>query len=375
MYNARLASILIYAVVGWSCLLAIHWSQAWWSVLILPLFFFGFVPLFDLAIGERDLDGPGDPDSRWYDYFLYLQIPVHFSLFVGAIWVATTSTLAWGWDAAVAISFGLLNGQCALIAHEFAHKLGRVKRLSAQASLAVIGMGHFLVEHVRGHHIHVATPEDCASARLGESIYHFALRDLPGEVRGGLMREGQRLRRSGRAPWSSGNTILQGYAVSAAIAAGLCLALGWAALPWIALHHLSAWFTLTLVTYIEHYGLQRERRPDGRYEHVSAIHSWNTNAGLSNLLLLNVQRHSFHHAHPMAPYQMLEDDVSGPRLPTGYFGMIVLAMIPPLWFRVMDRRAIKAMAGRATRLHLGPAPGKRVRALVAAAPSREAAAG
>lgn len=364
MYMPRIFALMTYAIIGFSYLWLIHSTNNWIFVLFLPIFFFGIVPIIDLCIGDRNLDGEAEAEDPVYDLFLYLQVPVHFGLFIGAVWIASTGPLPVAAKIGMVASIGLLNGQCALIAHEFGHKLGRTKRIAAQVTLAVIGMGHFLVEHLRGHHVHVATPEDCASARLGESIYHFALRDLPGEVTGGLRREAERLHALGLPAWSVSNVILQSYALSLAVAAILWGAWGWQALGWIALHHVAAWFTLTLVTYLEHYGLLREQLANGRYEPARTIHSWNTNSAISNLLLLNVQRHSDHHAHPMTPYQALQDDRMAPRLPTGYYGMIVLALIPPLWFRSMDRRAIAAMAGKTTRLNLGPEPSRRIYGLI-----------
>jgi alkane 1-monooxygenase len=364
LYLLRIAALSTYGIVGGAALLVINATQAYWSVFLVPGFFFIIIPLLDLWIGNVSLEKIDSDNDRWYKFFLYLQVPIHIVLFISAIWITSKSDLSLLLKLVNIISFGLLNSQCALIAHEFAHKLGRANRVSAQATLAVIGMGHFLVEHVRGHHVNVCTPEDTASAQLGESIYRFALRDLPGGVLGGLQREGQRLRALGKLPWSSANTVLQSYALSIVIAIILAALLGPEALVWIAIHHLSAWFALTLVTYIEHYGLLRERLASGRYEAVLPLHSWNTNAGLSNVLLFNVQRHSHHHAQPMTPYQSLRDYPTAPQLPTGYFGMIVLAMIPPLWFRVMDRRAVEAMEGRVTRLNLGTAPSRRIRSLL-----------
>ncbi|MBN8499735.1 MAG: alkane 1-monooxygenase [Sphingomonadales bacterium] len=354
-YFVRLIGLSINTCVPLLALFFIETGAGTSAVFFLPVVFFGIVPILDFLIGERRLEIDNLENDPFFDVLLYLQAPLHLSIFIGAIHMAVTQDLPL-WARIVAVAgFGLINGQCALIGHEFAHKTGRAKRIAAQMVLAVVGMGHFLLEHVRGHHIQVATPEDCASARLDESIYAFALRDMPGEVSGGLRREASRLALTGTRALSVHNRILQSYAVTALIAFALVIVLGPLVLPWIVLHHLFAWFTLTLVTYIEHYGLLRAMGANGRREPVQRVHTWNTDAMISNMLLLNVQRHSDHHARPMRPYQSLLDEAGGPRLPTGYFGMMVLAFVPPLWRRVMNPRTIAAVSGNCERLHiLGP---------------------
>lgn len=368
-YLVRFFGLVINAGVPLFAIYTILTGQGLWAVFLVPAFFLIVAPLVDLAVGDRCLEVSGQEEDRVFEAFLYAQIPFHLLIFVGAIWAAVVSDLPL-WARIVSVTgFGLVNGQCALLGHEFAHKPGRRTRISAQVALAIVGMGHFLIEHVRGHHIFVATPEDCASARLGESIYAFAMRDMVGEITGGNTREAERLRQKGLATISWQNRILQSYALSIIIAGLLVFALGWTALAWIALHHMAAWFTLSLFTYIEHYGLLRKELADGRREHVQRIHTWDTNAMISNMLLLNVQRHADHHAKPMKPYQSLRDQGGGPQLPTGYFGMIVLALFPPLWRRVMDARTVRAVEGDLARLHLMGAPGPRIaRLMFSAAP-------
>lgn len=370
-YGVRLLGLAVNGGVPLLALWLIESGAGAWSVFVLPAVFFVIVPLLDLAVGEMRIEGDGLENDKVFDFFLYAQVPFHFAIFLGAIHAAVTADLPLWARLVAVVGFGLVNGQCALIGHEFAHKTGAAKRISAQITLAVVGMGHFLLEHVRGHHIHVATPEDCASARLDESIYAFALRDMPGEVVGGLGREAERLEGKGLRAFSLHNRILQSYALTLLVAAGLVAGLGPEALPWIILHHLSAWFTLTLVTYIEHYGLLRAMGANGRREPVQRVHSWNTDAMVSNMLLLNVQRHSDHHARPLRPYQSLRDETDGPRLPTGYFGMIVLASVPPLWRWIMNARTIAAVDGNRARLHLADRPSRRVARVIHMFPQGE----
>jgi alkane 1-monooxygenase len=199
----------------------------------------------------------------------------------------------------------------------------------------------------------VSTPDDPASARFGESIYAFAARELPGAFKRGWRNEAERLTKRGSAAWSIQNEILQGFALTLVVAAALIAVFGWTVLPFIVAHHFLGWYALTQANYVEHYGLLREKLPNGRYQPVEPRHSWNTNHVVSNLMTFHLQRHSDHHANPMRPYQSLRDFDDIPRLPNGYTGMFALAAIPPLWFRVMDPKALAWARGDVTKLNRG----------------------
>jgi alkane 1-monooxygenase len=129
---------------------------------------------------------------------------------------------------------------------------------------------------------------------------------------------------------------------------------GWQVLPWLIAHHALAFFALSMVNYIEHYGLKRQKLPNGRYEPCQPKHSWNTNHTVSNILEINLQRHSDHHANPMRPYQCLRNFEELPRLPSGYPGCISLSLVPPLWFKVMNPKALGWADGDPKRLNWGP---------------------
>ena len=148
------------------------------------------------------------------------------------------------------------------------------------------------------------------------------------------------------------NEILQGFALTLVVAAALIALFGWKVTPIIVAHHFLGWYALTQANYVEHYGLLREKLPNGRYQPVEPRHSWNTNHIVSNLMTLHLQRHSDHHANPMRPYQSLRDFDDIPRLPNGYTGMFGLAAIPPLWFRVMDPKTLAWAGGDISKLNM-----------------------
>ena len=353
MMNARFLWFLVNATYQLLPLWLMYHLHAGWPILITIAFFFGVIPFGDIVLGDsKSRLGSGGSDG-FFLALLYLQGALHLAVFVAVVALAASGVVPWPGSLLAVVTIGMLNVQCPVVAHEFGHKLGRLNQQASNFACAIVGMGYFMPQHVLGHHVKVATPEDCASARFGDSCYEFIVKSFPAELYGGATLEAQRLRRRGLPVWSWYNNVLVSYLMSLAIAAMLIAWLGWAALPWIMVHHLAAWFTLMLNDYLQHYGLLRELLPNGRREPAGPAHSWNTDTPLCNLLVLNVQRHSHHHERPMVAYHELRDMPDTPRLPTGYFGMMVVALIPPLWFRLMDRRLVAAVAGRRERVNLG----------------------
>lgn len=333
-------------------------TSLWWFAVPLVLFYL-VVPLADWLIGE-DLTNP--PESQvsaleadgYYRTVLYATVPVLWAAVLFNLGFLATHPLPWpAWLATVLVTGSVL-GFGLNLSHELGHKQDWLGRKLALFNSALGGYGHFSIEHNRGHHRHVSTPEDPASARLGESIYRFVLREMPGAFRRAWALETDRLQRRGMRAWHPANEILQAGALTVALYGGLTAAYGWpmaAVLPLVAF-----WgaFQLTSANYIEHYGLQRRRLADGRYERCAPQHSWNSNHLVSNLVVFQLQRHSDHHAHPGRGYQSLRDFPDLPRLPSGYFGMFLVAYLPPLWFWVMDPRVARAVHGDPARINFRP---------------------
>jgi len=223
-------------------------------------------------------------------------------------------------------------------AHELGHKREQLERRLSRIALAQSGYGHFYVEHNHGHHIRVATPEDPASSRMGESFWRFLPRAVAGSLRSAWHLERRRLERRGRRALSRHNDVLTSWALTVVLFTALSVGFGAVVLPYLLLQAVLGFCLLETVNYLEHYGLLRRRRSDGRYERVSPRHSWNSNNTVSNLFLFQLQRHSDHHANPLRRYQTLRHFDDAPQLPSGYATMIVIAWFPPLWRRIMDPR-------------------------------------
>ncbi|MBL8312849.1 MAG: alkane 1-monooxygenase [Rubrivivax sp.] len=360
---------VVWPLVPFTGLWAHHASGSEWALALPLLISYGLMPLADALFGEDENNPPEavvaalDAD-RYYRWLTWATVPLHFVALVGCAAWAGTRELSWPALLLLAYVAGADSGLGLNTAHELGHKHNRWEQWLARLALAVPAYGHFTVEHGRGHHRWVATPEDHASARMGESIYRFALRELPGGIRRAWALEGERLRAAGHWRWSWHNTMLQSYAVTLGLQGGLVAAFGARMLPFLAVHNLVAWWQLTSANYVEHYGLLRRREGGGAYEPPQPHHSWNTNHLVTNLATFHLQRHSDHHAHPSRRYQCLRHFPDLPQLPSGYFGMFPLAYVPPLWFRVMDPRlmALPQVRGDLARVNVDPAARSRLQA-------------
>jgi alkane 1-monooxygenase len=335
------------------------WSSDPRALWVPVLLFYGLLPLLDFIIGTDTSNPPewavpqleADPYYRWVTYAL---TPVLWVAFIFSAWFVTARDLAWpGWLAMVLIG-GSVGGFCINLGHELGHKSPMVERWLAKLTLIPTFYGHFTIEHNRGHHRDVATPEDSASSRMGESIYAFLVREMPLALTRAWRLEARRLAGLGRSPWSLRNDIVQCALMSLALWAVLVVWLGPGVLVYLLAVSFWANFQLTTANYIEHYGLLRQRDVQGRYEPCAPHHSWNSNHSFSNWALFHLQRHSDHHAHPARRYQSLRHFDNLPQLPNGYFGMFTLAYVPPLWFRVMNPRLAAAVGHQAARVNFAP---------------------
>ncbi|MDN7671996.1 alkane 1-monooxygenase [Burkholderia oklahomensis] len=322
--------------------LSTGWHIFWWFG---PLFAFGVIPVLDMLIG---VDSENPPDSvvpqlendRYYRYVVYLATFIVYVSFAGAMWIVSTHSLAWHDYVGFALSLGAATGISINTAHELGHKTSSFERWLAKITLAPVAYGHFFVEHNRGHHVRVATPNDPASARYGESFWAFLPRTVTGSVASAWRLERQRLARSGRSAVSWRNEVLQAWAMTVALWGAAIAFGGTKVIPFLLIQAAYGASLLEVVNYVEHYGLGRKQLPTGRYERCTPQHSWNSNHVVTNLFLYQLQRHADHHANPTRSYQALRHFDDSPQLPAGYAAMILLAYVPPLWFRVMNPRVV-----------------------------------
>ena len=315
-------------------------AMAWFPL----AFLFVLLPLVDYALGHD----PGNPPAaisaaldrdRWFRALTLLALPVQLLTVAWSLRHALQADFhvvgLVGWTT----SLGIVGGVMAInVAHELIHKDTRLERAFGGWLLTTVGYFGFKVEHLRGHHVHVSTPADASSARYGQSLWHFLPRALARNTRNAWRLEAERLRRRGQRVWGAHNELLGWSTLWLAMAASVTAWLGAGGLALFVAQGLLAACALEIINYIEHYGLERNRLPNGRYENTTHLHSWNSDYALSNLFLFHLQRHSDHHESPRRRYQVLLHHADSPQLPGGYAAMFVLALCPPLWFRIVDPR-------------------------------------
>lgn len=334
----------------------------WWSGLMV---FFVIIPVLDKVAGV-DGDNPSDTDvssmqeDKFYRWCTYAFLPIQFFTLLVACWMWAFGDLTIIDRIGLAVTVGLVAGTGINAAHELGHRVEQHERWLSKVALTQTFYGHFFVEHNRGHHVRVATPEDPASSRLGENLWTF----LPRSVVLGLISawhlETRRLARESIRPWSIRNNLLHSWLMSAALFALLALAFGPIILPYLVLQAVVGFLLLETVNYVEHYGLLREKNARGRYVRCSPRHSWNSDRLCTNIFLYHLQRHSDHHANPSKRYQVLRTCDEAPQLPAGYATMVMMAAFPPLWRRVMDPRVIAHYDGDVSRANILPRKRERI---------------
>lgn len=307
---------------------------------------FGVVPLADTFIGvDTSSPGPGDRNHLehdfWYRVLPLLALPACAAVIFWGAWVFVHEPYGWAGKLGHVLSVGVSVGIAGIsAAHEMVHKSDKLDQRVGGWMLALVCYGGFKVEHVRGHHVTVSTPNDRSSARFGQTVYDFLPRAYVGNFLAAWRLEAKRLRQAHRPVVSWHNEVLRLYLLSATLCAGFGALFGWAGVLFFLAQSFVAVTELEIVNYIEHYGLHRRLLPNGRWERTGPQHSWNAPWLLSNMFIFQLQRHSDHHADARRRYCALRHYDNVPTLPAGYAVMILLALVPPLWFWVMDPRVL-----------------------------------
>lgn len=320
-------------------------EAAAWTHWLTPLGIFVVLPLLDAWIGADPVN-PTDAESRelaadpFYRTLTLLAAPAMLALVAWGAWFFATAELTAAQGAGWIVSIGIATGGVGItFAHELIHKQRAVDQLAGGVLLSLACYPGFKVEHVRGHHVDVGTPADSTTARLGQNLYAYLAAGFALNLPKAWRLEAGRLRALGLPALHWRNEVLAWHGLVGVFVLALGALWGGAAVGFFLLQALVGVALLETVNYIEHYGVERERRPDGTYAPVGPEHSWNANARLTNLLLLNLQRHADHHRYARRPYPILRDLPEAPQLPAGYPTMILAAALPPLWFAIMNPRA------------------------------------
>lgn len=324
--------LLVYAIATLlpAVLLGIGALAGGWAIWLAPV----SVGLLWVAL-DRLPDPSGEGELPVGDGLLALIGAVQLALLPVAIWALTTRLTGGEWLAGL-VGFGLFFGQVGNpAAHELIHRADRrLSRLGTAVYVAFL-FGHHVSAHRLVHHAHVATPQDPNSARRGQGFWRFLPRAWIGSFRAGYRAE-QALCQRARHPRRNPYALYVGGAVALMAAVFLTFGLKGLAVYLLLAGHFQS--QLLVADYVQHYGLRRQRLADGRYEAVGPGHSWNARGWYSSAITLNAPRHSDHHAHPARPWPRLQLPEGAAMLPAPLPAMAVLALVPPLWRRVMDPR-------------------------------------
>ena len=322
-------------------------NGGWW-LLVPVLATFGAFAALDTLLGIDPVNSDTETDDDkliWHRYVVLGWVPLALMLTAWMVWyVPQASHLAWYEKIIMFFNVGLANGAVGIVyAHELMHQKNKLERWAGDLLMALVGYGHFRTEHLLVHHRYIGTPRDGVTARYNENFHKFFLRVLVHGFSSAWRAEKQMLGRKNLPALHSSNPhwrywgLQLGMMLIAVLLGGVVGVLLWLYQALVAI-----WY-LELINYVEHYGLIRKHLGEGKYEHVLPRHSWNSAHMASNWLLINLQRHSDHHYKPDRRYPLLQTyrEEEAPALPSGYPVIAAAALIPPLWFRMMNPRVQK----------------------------------
>ncbi len=313
-----------------------------WSLLAIPLYGFGAMTVLD-AIGGLDSENP-DPNSQddlfWYKLITWIWLPIQLiAVFTALWWVTRTNHLNPREGIALMMGMGVISGAIGIVyAHELMHQKSLWERRLGEWLMSSVLYGHFVTEHLSVHHTHVATPKDPATARYNESFYAFFPRVLIGSFRSAWGVEADKMRKRNQPALGRANPFWRYMGIAALMLAIAYLIGGWTGIGLYLTHAFIAILQLEQINYIEHYGLTRKRKDNGKYEKVAPRHSWNSAHRFTNFMLINLQRHSDHHIKPDRRFPLLQTytETEAPQLPFGYPAMVLMLYNPWLWRRIMN---------------------------------------
>ncbi|MFM2268560.1 MAG: hypothetical protein RL757_2001 [Bacteroidota bacterium] len=305
------------------------------------LIVFVALPLLEILLPQRtqnhdEADEPTRSGIRFFDWLLYSHVPILYGLMGWAFVVIGDGRFSTLENVGLLFSMGIMVGAFGInVAHELGHRNSKIEQLMSKMLLLPALYLHFYIEHNRGHHKHVATDADPASARLNENLYHFWVRSVVGSWISAWQLSADDLRRNDKNAtiWTLKNEMLQFQLLQIVYLGVIFWAFGFTVLLFAIGAAAIGFLLLETVNYIEHYGLRRKMLASGRYEPVLPRHSWNSNHDLGRIFLYELTRHSDHHYKSTRKYQILRHHEESPQLPMGYPAAILLALFPPLWFR------------------------------------------
>lgn len=332
-------------------ILASYYSTSVYNLYILPILLFIVLPIVDPLVGTDNANYSKEEidilkEENYYRIILHVWAITQTAMMCWFVYIFLHDEVSIHQFVLLLINTMIMNGGVGItIAHELGHKNNKFDKFLAKLLLVQVVYGTFYVEHNRGHHVHVATPKDPATAKKNQTYYAFWKQAVIGGFISSIKIERERLaqRKQKSNLWTNEVYRLSIFSVLIFI---ICTLIGYYVLnqiPYSLLIFLTvqaflSFSLLEAVDYIEHYGITRKEISAGVYEKVNPAHSWNANFIYSNYLLFQLQRHADHHMYATKKYQLLNSYDNSPQLPNGYPAMVMYVLIPPLWFKIMNKR-------------------------------------
>lgn len=334
-------SIPLSAVIG------LHFKGVW--CFFTPLYSFVIIPILEMLLpqdnknySESELEEK--KVNKLFDWMLYLNLPIVFGLLIWALITVTSLSLETYEFIGLVLSMGMVIGTNGInVAHELGHRQSTNERFIGKALLLPALYMHFYLEHNYGHHLNAATKEDPATARYNQHVYSFWITSTIRQYIGAWKIQMKLLKNTNNSFLSVKNDMFWYVILQLAYLLIVFLVFGKTGLLFAITAGITGFLLLETVNYIEHYGLLRLKTDSGRYERVKENHSWNSNHVVGRIVLYELTRHSDHHYKSSKKYQLLECHEESPQMPFGYPTSMVLALLPPLWFKIMNKRVPESM--------------------------------
>lgn len=324
------------------------WMKDGWAFLT-PIYAFILIPILEILMPHDTNNFEGSVRDkreahRVFDFMLYINIPIIYGLLIYCLYFMTTTSLSTLETIGFVFSLGIVLGTNGInVGHEMGHRKQAVERFFAKVLLLPSFYMHFYIEHNFGHHLHAATKEDPATAIFNQSVYSFWFTSVTRQYINAWRIQRKLLASEDLSFFSLKNDMFWFLFIELAYALVIFIFFGSLGLIYAVLAGIVGFLLLETVNYIEHYGLLRQKLPSGRYERVKEIHSWNSNHVMGRIVLYELTRHSDHHYKSARKYQVLDCHDTSPQMPYGYPTSMVLSLVPPLWFKVMNPRIPQEM--------------------------------
>ena len=338
--------VFAYTAVAVGCI-SFTYTGIWAFATV--LYAYALIPIVELFIkpDNKNLSQAEEElikEDKVYDWIIYLMVPIHFALLFYYLFSMQNPELTVTDIIGRTLSMGTICGNAINIGHELGHRSKKYEQFLAKLVLLVTLMMHWFIEHNRGHHTRVATDEDPASAKKGDIIFIFWIKSMIFSYISAWKLEADRLRKRDLGFWSIKNEMIWFTFIQTLFTAIIFYMFGLSGMLYFFAVSILGMIVLETINYIEHYGLERTKRENGKYERVMPHHSWNSNHIVGRLMIFELSRHSDHHFKASRKYQILKSYDDAPQMPTGYPGMMMLSLCPPLWFYIMNPRvdAIRA---------------------------------